>query len=162
MAKTHPPRIPQPEKRRAVGVLEMPPISGHAQRAVLKQGIASAIRRDFDNTRHAMQARLTRITACALPAMKTDEPGSIARFPDGAAGPKRRYSLNRFVGRGEAHIERQVIKRIGMRTLRSEGKFHRDVGLCASGLGGESASTHEIRQNNENKARVHTENSSWA
>src|SRR5262245_16602501 len=77
--------------------------------------------------------------------------GGVADFPDRAPRPECGHSLDRIVRRGELHIERHVIKRIRMRTLRNEADFYWDVGLCARRFGGEGIRRETEKRGEEDK-----------
>ncbi len=62
-AQAHPPGVAKPEERRAVGMLEMPPVACNADRPVPIERVVALVGNDFYLTGHLVQALI--VTRCA-------------------------------------------------------------------------------------------------
>ena len=90
VTEPHPPRVAEPEERRAVGVFKVPPVGRHADRAVPVQRVLAAIGLNVQRAFDAVQARILRITARGAPAMQARLRRRVTDFPDSRRRPRTR------------------------------------------------------------------------
>ncbi len=136
MAEPHPPRIAQPEKRRAVGVLQVAVTWGNLERAVFVKAIVARIRGDPHIARNTIQPGVLRVGTLALEAVRSHDRRSISHLPHVAARPKRGNAQLVAVRISEHHVECDRVERIVMRKLRLERQLNHHVRrtfLCCFG-----------------------------
>ena len=112
-AEPHPPRVAQPQERRAVGVLQVAPVGRRPDRAVPEQGIGLVlVGGDLELARKPVQAGVGAVRAAGAPAVHSRQRRGVARPPSGAARPEGGDRPVLPVRAGDDQVERDVVERV--------------------------------------------------
>ena len=149
LAQAHPPGIGQPQKGRAVGMFQMPPVGRDAQRPVAEQRIVAVVGGDFETADGAVQARVGGVGALAAILIPAHLRRSVARLPALAAGPKAGHLGRRAVGRSDYQVELRIIERIGVIFCRGERQLEHPIGRRARRVVGGGCQGRSNRAENE-------------
>lgn len=122
LAQALPPRISQPEERGAIGMLEMPFVPGHSEKAMFEQRIIARVGGDVQRLRCPVQHPVCRVRTfdleCVIPLYRRCE----ANRPLVAPGPKR-GNQPFLAAIAEDDIDLQVQERVSIFLIGRERGF---------------------------------------
>ena len=134
LAQPLPPCVAEPEKRRAVLMLEVPPVWGHAERSMEIQAIVAAVRRYHELSCLALQSGIGSIRAFGAVGVRADDGGTVADTPAVAARPEARHVELLSIGPRENGVDFHLQKRISVRLRRIQNDFAGPISLgCLPG-----------------------------
>ena len=128
MAESHPPRVAEPEERRAVGMLEVAFVLRDLHRTVGVKWVFAAVGGDRYPARAAMQPGVAGCGTLGAEGVRAGERRGVADLPGLAAGPEGRHAANGARGIGEERVERYLVERIGIRAAGGEGELDGHIG----------------------------------
>src|SRR4051812_12636286 len=104
VAETHPPRVTEPEKWFAIGMLEIAMVGRHANGTMPVEWVCARVWHNPNVAGDAIQPFVLRIGTFTTKMMDADGRRSVASLPSRAAGPKRGHTERFSIRIGEYDI----------------------------------------------------------